>query len=185
MTRILVWALAAVVLSASEARAQLPLGSFKGYLTGHVGAINGPDLSDRRLAGGLSVAMQEESGWGAEFDFGLATDAVAGRQVLDVASYMFNAKWVQPGGLIRPFATVGAGVLQVDGCDLCNRSARTFDFGLSAGAGVYVAPHDLFGLRADARYFFSSADHPDLRRPDNFQFWRLSIGATFMWTSGP
>jgi hypothetical protein len=183
MTRIAMWALAAILLSAVDARAQLPLGAFTGYLTGHVGTINGPDLSDRRLAGGGSVSMQEETGWGAELDFGMATDAVVGRQVLDVASYMVNAAWVQPKGLLRPFATAGAGILQVEGCDACNRAARTFDFGLSGGAGVYVVPHDMFALRADARYFFSSADHPELGRPDNFRFWRIALGATFMWSS--
>ncbi|HWI17469.1 MAG TPA: outer membrane beta-barrel protein [Vicinamibacterales bacterium] len=186
MTRILVWALALVALSAVDARAQLPLGSFKGYLTGHVGAINGSDLSDPKLAVGGSISMQEETGWGAEFDFGHTSDAVAGRQVLDVTSYLLNAKWVKPTGIIRPFAIAGGGVLQVNGCDApCNRAARTYDFGLSAGGGAYVAVNDMIGFRADARYFFSSADHPDLGRPDNFQFWRVSFGATFMWTAGP
>lgn len=186
MTRILVWALALVAVSAVEARAQLPLGSFRGFLTGHAGAISGFDLTDPRPAVGGSVSIQEETGWGAEFDLGHTADAVAGRQVLDVTSYLLNAKWVKPNGLIRPFAIVGGGVLQVNGCDApCNRAARTYDFGVSAGGGAYVVLNDIIGLRADARYFFSSADHADLGRPDNFQFFRISIGATFMWTAGP
>lgn len=180
MTRIVVWTLAAVLLSVVDARAQL----FQGYLTGHIGGITGPDLSDPKVTGGASVAIQEETGWGAEIDFGHTTDAVSDRQVLDVDTYFVNASWVKPTGLIRPFAIAGGGVMQVNGCDApCNRSARTYDLGLSGGGGVYVALHDLFGLRADARYFFSSADHSDLRRPDNFSFWRLSIGATFMWAT--
>jgi hypothetical protein len=186
MTRILVWALAIVALSAVDARAQLPLGSFQGYLTGHAGAINGFELSEPRLVIGGSISMQEETGWGAEFDLGHTTDAVAGRQVLDITSYLLNAKWVKPTGRVRPFATAGGGVLQVNGCDApCNRPARTYDFGVSAGGGAYVVLNDLIGLRADARYFFSSADHVDLGRPDNLQFWRISFGATFMWTAGP
>lgn len=184
--RRMVWALVAVALSVVDASAQMSMGSFKGYLTGHVGAIGGPDLSERKLAGGGSVSVQEANGWGAEFDFGHTTDVVSGAQILDVTSYMFNGAWIKPTGLIRPFALAGGGVLQVNGCDApCTRAARTYDFGLSAGGGAYVAIHDMFGIRADARYFYSSADHADLRRPSDFSFWRVSLGATFMWTIAP
>lgn len=180
------WALAAVAFSAVDARAQMSMGSFQGYLTGHVGAITGPDLSERKLAGGGSVAVQEANGWGAEFDFGHTVNAVSGRQVLDVTTYLVNGSWIKPTGILRPFAVAGAGVVQVNGCDApCTRAAQTYDFGLSAGGGAYVAIHDMFGVRADARYFYTSADHSDLRRPDNFSFWRISIGATFMWAIAP
>jgi hypothetical protein len=175
-----------VALSAGDARAQLSMGSFQGYLTGHVGTIGGPDLSERKVAGGGAVSVQESNGWGAEFDFGIASDVAAGRQVLDVSTYMFNGSWIKPGGLVRPFAVAGGGVMQVNGCDApCTRPARTYDFGLSAGGGAYLALHDIFGIRADARYFYSSADHPDLRRPENMSFWRVSIGATFLWSIAP
>jgi hypothetical protein len=180
--------LMAMVLAfgAADARAQMTMGSFKGYLTGHVGAITGPDLSNERLMIGVSVAMQEQNGWGAELDFGHASDAMSGRQILDVTTYIVNGSWVRPRGLVRPFGVAGGGVMQVNGCDApCNRAARTYDLGLSAGGGAFVVLHDIAALRADARYFFSSADHPDLRRPDNFGFWRLAVGATFMWDSVP
>jgi len=186
MKRILVWALAAVALGVVDADAQLSMGSFQGYLTGHVGAISGPDLSGEKFAGGAAISVQEANGWGAEFDFGRTSDVTAGRQVLDVNSYMLNGSWIRPSGLARPFAIAGAGVLQVNGCDApCSRPARTNDFGLSAGGGVYIAAHEMFGVRADARYFYSSADHPELRRPDNFSFWRISVGATLMWSIAP
>lgn len=186
MRRIVLCAVAALAVSAVDASAQMSMGSFQGYLTGHVGSIDGPDLSARKIAGGVSVSVQEGNGWGAEFDLGHTTDAVSGRQVLDVTSYLFNGAWIRPTGVLRPFAVAGGGVLQVNGCDApCNRSARTYDFALSAGGGAYLAVHDMFGLRADARYFYSSADHPDLRRPSNFSYWRASIGATFMWAIAP
>jgi hypothetical protein len=186
MRRIAIWALAAVAISAVDARAQMSMGSFQGYLTGHVGAITGPDLSEPRLAGGASVAVQEGNGWGAELDFGHTTGAVSGRQILDVSSYLVNGSWVRPTGVFRPFAVAGAGVLRVNGCDApCTRTALTYDFALSAGGGAYLAVTDMFGFRADARYFFTSADHSDLRRPENFSFWRVSIGATFMWAMAP
>lgn len=186
MRRILVWALAAVALSAVDARAQMSMGSFQGYLTGHVGPIGGPDLSDRKITGGASVSVQEDNGWGAEFDFGHTSDVVSGRQILDVSSYMFNGAWIRPRGIIRPFAVAGGGVVEVNGCDApCTRAAHTYDFGLSAGGGAYVAVTEMFGLRADARYFYTSADHADLARPEKFSFWRVSIGATFMWAIAP
>jgi len=171
---------------ATEAYAQMSMGSFKGYLTGHLGAIRGGGLSDPRLVFGGSVAVQEDSGWGAELDLGHASEAAAGRQLLDVTTYLVNASWVRSTGRVRPFGVAGGGVMQVSGCDApCTRAARTYDFGLSAGAGAFVVLHDTAALRADARYFISSADHADLRRPENFSFWRISFGATFMWAVVP
>jgi hypothetical protein len=40
-------------------------------------------------------------------------------------------------------------------------------------------------VRADARYIFTTADHPELNRPDNFSYWRFTVGATFMWSILP
>ncbi|HEX8030462.1 MAG TPA: outer membrane beta-barrel protein [Vicinamibacterales bacterium] len=169
-----------------DAHAQMSFGSFKGYLTGHVGMIAGDELTNENFAAGGSVAVVEQTGWGAEFDFGHSSDAVAGPQVLDVTSYLMNAIWVKPLGVVRPFAIGGAGVLQVNGCDTpCYASARTYDLAMNLGGGAIVAFNDIVGIRADARYFFSSADHPDLHRPDNFSFWRFTVGATFMWSINP
>jgi hypothetical protein len=182
---IVVVSLVIIAFTAIDARAQMSMGSFKGYLTGHVGAISGGELTNERLAAGASVSVQEQGGWGAELDFGHASDAVAGRQRLDINTYLINAAWVRPMGLVRPFAVVGAGVLQIDGCDTCNGNARTHDLGISAGGGAFVAMTDWAGARADVRYFFSGGDHANLGRPDNFSFWRISVGATFMWDITP
>jgi hypothetical protein len=183
--RLVACVLACVALSAVDARAQMTMGSFKGYLTGHVGAISGGELTNERLTGGASVSVQEQGGWGAELDFGHTSDATSRRQLLDINTYFVNAAWVRPQGLVRPFGVVGGGVLQIDGCDACNRSARTHDFGVGAGAGAFIAVTDWAGLRGDVRYFFSRADHADLGRPDNFSFWRIAVGATFMWDIAP
>lgn len=189
MTAMLRWTLAVAALvcaSPLDARAQMSMGSFSGYFTGHIGAITGGEIAEPRVAAGASVAVHESNGWGAELDFGHSSDATSGRQFVDVTSYMVNGIWTRPIGVIRPFALGGAGVLQVNGCDFpCNRAARTYDFGLTAGGGVFVMAHDSFGVRADARYIFASADHRDLNRPDNFNFWRVSIGATFSWAIAP
>ncbi|HUQ89761.1 MAG TPA: hypothetical protein VM096_19520 [Vicinamibacterales bacterium] len=174
-----------VIAGTSNAHAQ-GAGSFKGFLTGHVGAIRGGDISSARATFGASVAVNDDTGWGAEIDLGHTNDAVSGRQILDVTSYMVNAIWITPHGLVRPFGIAGAGVLQVHGCDApCTVPARTYDFGMDAGAGAFLMLTDVAGFRADARYVFSSADHVDLHRPDNFGYWRVSIGATFSWAIAP
>ena len=176
--------LALVAAGATDASAQM--GGFLGYLTGHVGSLVGGDLDGPSAAIGASVAVHDDTGWGAEFDLGHSSGAEADNQVLDITSYTFNAIWTKPFGFVRPFGAAGGGVFQVRGCDAtCGRSVRTYDFGLSAGGGVFAELNDAFAVRADARYFFSSADHADLRRPDNLNFWRLSFGATFMWSIAP
>jgi len=180
-------ALALVALTASDGFAQSrAMGSFRGLFTAHIGAATGDDVSEPRLTAGASVSVQEQTGWGAELDFGRTSDASSGAQVLDLTTYMANAAWVRPAGSIRPFGIAGAGIMQINGCDTpCTRAATTYDFGLTVGGGVLALLNDAVGVRGDARYFFASADHPDLRRPDNFGFWRISIGATLMWAIIP
>ena len=180
-------ALAFVVLTSSTGFAQSrSMGSFRGLFTPHVGIAAGGEVSDARGTLGASVSVQEQDGWGAELDFGHASDALSGVQILDLTTYMVNASWVRPEGFLRPFGIAGAGIMQINGCDApCNRPARTYEFGLNMGVGVLAVVNDTVGVRGDARYFFASADHPDLRRPDNFSFWRISIGVTLMWAIVP
>ena len=180
-------ALALVALTASDGFAQnRAMGSFHGLFTAHLGVAAGGEVSEARLTPGLSVSVQEQDGWGAEFDFGHTSEALAGVQILDLTTYMVNALWIKPEGSIRPFGLAGAGIMQINGCDSpCNIPAKTYDLGLTLGGGVQAVLNDTFGVRGDVRYFFASADHPDLRRPDNFGFWRISIGATFMWAISP
>lgn len=187
MKRMCVVALFVVGLLSAAPRAEAQaMGVFKGYLTGAAGLGAGGDVSNPVLTPGVAVSVQEENGWGAEFDFGYSAEAAAGRQELDIATYMFNGNWIQPRGRLRPSISVGAGAIQADGCNSpCTRPAKTFDFGLNVGGGVFYALSDVVALRGDARYFRTLADHPDLRRPDDLSFWRLSIGVTFLWAIVP
>ena len=100
---------------------------------------------------------------------------------------MVNASWVRPDGRIRPFGMAGARHHAGRRLRLAvqPRRRRTYDFGLNVGGGVFAVLNDIVGVRGDVRYFFASADHPDLARPDNFGFWRISFGATFMWAIAP
>ena len=176
----------AIVASAGEARAQMTMGTFRGYLTGHVGMAAGGDVDDNRMAAGASVAVHESNGWGAEIDFGRSTDLTANRQLIDLTSYFVNAMMVKPAGILRPFGLAGAGIIQIDGCaSPCAPSPRTHDLGITVGGGTYVTLTDYAAVRADARYVFTPAAHPELGRVDNLAFWRLSVGATFTWAIVP
>jgi hypothetical protein len=186
MWMIAAMSVAMLTASATDARAQMSMGTFRGYLTGHVGAITSGDVTNERLTGGGSVSVHDGTGWGAELDFGHTSDVTSGRQILDVNTYLVNAMWAKPVGVVRPFALVGAGVMQVDGCDaLCTTASTTYDFGLNLGGGTFIAVNDWLGFRGDVRYIFSSADHRDLGRPDNFNFWRIAAGVTYMWSTTP
>lgn len=189
MKRMLVFTIgvcALVAAGAGRAEAQVGLGAFHGYLTGYAGGDVGGDVSDPVFTPGLAVSVQEDNGWGAEFDFGYAAGLTSGRQELDVATYMLNASWIQPRGGVRPFVSLGVGVVQTDGCDApCTRPATTYDPGVNAGGGALYLVNDAIALRGEARYFRTLADHADLSRPEQLGFWRLSIGVTFLWVIVP
>ena len=176
---------ALVIGAATEARAQ-SMRAFKGYFTGHVGAISGGEVSSAALTPGLSVSVQESDGWGAELDFGYSADVDSGLQELDIATYMVNLNWIYPVGQLRPYGAGGVGLLQIDGCNVpCNREAKTNDVGWNVGGGLLFALNETLGVRGDVRYLWTTKDHADLQRPDNFGFWRASIGVTFMWAILP
>lgn len=175
-----------VLAGATSASAQSAMDAFHGYFTGQAGWATGGDVSSPVFMPGVAVSVQEFNGWGAEFDFGYAADTDAGFQELDIATYMFNASYIEPRGRLRPFVSAGVGIMQIDGCNSpCNRAAKTYDLGVNAGAGAFVTLNDIVGVRGDARYFKSFAEHPDLRRPDGFGFFRFSVGVTFLWAIVP
>jgi hypothetical protein len=188
MKRSFVWAMAVGVLVAAGARdaqAQMSMGSFHGYLTGHFNGVLGADVSNASPGGGLSVSMQETTGWGAEMDFGRSTNVEVDALALDISTYMLNMSFVTPYKRVRPFAIAGGGLTQVEGCLACSRPSTTYDLGLTGGAGVFLLANDVVGVRADARYFWSAGDHPDLGRPEHLSHWRISIGVTYLWTVAP
>lgn len=176
-----------VLASAPVAEAQsIRMGTFRGYFTGHIGVADGGELSESATTPGASMAVHEQDGWGAELDFGRTNDVLSGSQELDVTTYMVNASYAHPRGLIRPFGVIGGGVMQIKGCGpACASSSTTYDLGFTMGAGAFALLNDVFGIRGDARYIFTSADHPDLNRPEKFGYWRFSIGATFTWAILP
>jgi hypothetical protein len=181
-----VMAVALVLAASATAQGQSrAMGSFGGYFTPYLGVVTGGEVTEPRLTFGASVAVQEQSGWGAELDVAHAGDVESGALALNATTYMINASWVKPEGTIRPFAVAGAGIVQLEGCGSCNRASTTYDLGWTAGGGLFALINEYVAVRGDARYYFASADHFDLQRPDNFSFWRVSAGVTLMWVMVP
>ena len=48
--RIAAWTLALLTLAAVDARAQMSMGTFHGYLTGHIGSVFGGDVSGAKTS---------------------------------------------------------------------------------------------------------------------------------------
>ena len=168
-----------VAMSANAAVAQnTPI---EGYATAHLGGTRGGDVPDTWRTVGGSVAVVEDSGWGAEMDLGYASHKTTTRDN-SLGTFMVNLNWVSPKGLVRPFGVVGAGVVRLGGClSSCVSTTTVTDFGLNAGAGVYVPLNDMVAVRGDGRYFWAPGEHPDSFRPDNYGFWRFSVGVTLQW----
>ena len=102
----------------------------------------------------------------------------AGQQILDVTSYMVNAIWMRPDGLVRPFGRRrrAASCRSTAAIRRAIVPARTYDFGLNAGGGAFVVLNDV--RRAPRRRAATSSRPPitpDLRRPDNFNYWRALV----------
>ena len=177
---------AGVLLAPRPAAAQLSLAPFTGLATGHIGAASGNDGRGSTLSLGGSVAVIEDSGWGAEFDFGYADDDNGRSGGLDAQSYMLNLIGMWPTGRLRPFVTAGAGGIRARSCvQACTGTTAWTDWGLTGGGGLQYQLNGLAALRGDVRYFTAPGDHPDPNRPDGFSFWRISVGATFVWSILP
>ena len=100
------------------------------------------------------MAVLEETGWGAEFDFGYADSGDEPGEGLEAQSYMLNAIIVRPKGRLRPFGVAGAGVIHAETCVAACAGATTWtDFGFNGGGGRAVPLQRVFGLRGDVRYF--------------------------------
>jgi hypothetical protein len=157
-------------------------GTYRGYATGFVGAVAAGDLPRATFALGGAVAVVEESGWGADMDFSFSDDDSSAGPV-DVLAFMVNANWTKPTGTWRPYFSGGVGVLRLHGCiSGCPQVTSTSDFGANAGGGAYVSFSDIWFVRGEVKYLLAPGKHPDLSRPDNYGFWRATVGVTVMWT---
>lgn len=180
----IVIALGLVALGAARAEAQS--GNYFGHLTGQVGVTAGGDVPNPAITPSVSVSVQDDSGWGAELDFGYAHGAGSSGPDLDLTTYMVNVNWIATKGIVRPYGVGGAGAIQVHGCfSACAAIATVYDFGLNLGGGALYPVNDAVAVRGDVRYFWASGEHSGSTRPGTYGFWRASVGVTFMWAIVP
>ncbi len=174
-----------MLLTVSVADASAQGSTYRSYATAFAGAVAAGDLPRTSLALGGAVSVSEESGWGADMDFSFSDDDST-QGALDVTAFMINANWTRPSGFVRPYVSGGLGALRLHGCvSACPQVSSITDFGANVGGGTFITITDIVFVRAEAKYLWAPGEHPDLSRPDNFGFWRATIGFTLMWTIVP
>jgi len=190
MRKILLSSLFLGLIAATPVAAQTTggLGSvFAGVVT------DTPVDENRTIVGGAIGATGKVLGF--EIDFGYAPNFY---EVEDdfgelgssgsVSTVMGNLLIGAPLGKVRPYATVGAGLMRsnLELFDFFDDLGRN-DFGINYGGGVMVFFTDNVGIRGDIRQFRSlqnddfDDDFPEPGDFDlgDFKFWRATGGVTF------
>lgn len=180
--RVTVLVLVCLVGAAGRAAAQ---GLFTGFLTGYIGAARAGDVRDPTATGGISVAVVDVGGLGAEVDIG-HTGAFDRDFFADssVTSFMVNFIGLYPHETVRPFVTVGAGALHLRTAYVAGQAPEgQTEASWNAGGGVLLGIGDVFGVRGDVRYFrfFDRPEGLVLRDNGFFDYWRISVGGVFSW----
>ncbi len=97
----------------------------------------------------------------------------------DVTSVRANFLWnFRPGGVLRPFATVGLGAERTDATPY----VKSTDMSLNAGGGLRWYITHSFGLRFDARYVYT--DVKDRINQGEFTL-EETVGVLFSFGGGP
>ena len=177
---------ACMLLAGGAGVAEAQTGTYFGHVTGQVGVTAGSDLPSPAITPSVTVSVQDNSGWGAELDFGYAHSPGGVAPDVDLGTFMVNVNWMAPRGLVRPYGVAGVGVVQVHGClTACAAIATTYDFGLNVGGGAMYPMNDAVSVRGDLRYFRASGGEAATTRPGAYGFWRASVGVTFTWAIVP
>ena len=175
------------VFAASAVHAQPPL--YTGMITPYVGAAGGGDVEGRSVTPGVSMAVIDISGLGAEVDIGHTReidDTRFSSSAITSVTVNFVGMWQVPvvRRVFRPFVEAGVGLLRVrtELPDAGLVTSRT-DWAFDAGAGVVYMFNDVFGVRGDVRYFRYFERFDDLPLGDNgfFDYWRTAVGLTVAW----
>jgi opacity protein-like surface antigen len=175
------WTIAAVLVAARvEAQAL-----YTGILTPHIGVAAGGDVRGGAITPGLSMAVIDLNGFGAEVDLAHSRGVDGDRfSESAITSLMVNffGMWVRSP--VRPFVVAGAGLLRVRAATTGVVFTSRTDLAFNLGAGAAYALNEIVGVRGDVRYFRYFQRHPDLPLLDNgfFDFWRTSAGVTLSWS---
>lgn len=171
-----------LALAAVPASAQIT-----GWITPHVGGLSGGDTTASGPVYGVSVDAFEVHGWlGAELDVARAMsfndEGVGDSRLTNVSLSAIAAP--HRARRLQPYVLGGFGVMRAEGCVLaCTvRFAETVATA-TLGGGLQVRLADWVGIRGDLRYVRAIGDHDALPRTSDsaFDFYRASIGVTFIW----
>jgi opacity protein-like surface antigen len=171
--------------------AATPANTFaQASVTPFAGAVFSGDAPDATPTGGVALTymgrfagFEAELGYTPDF-FNEEDDDVVLVGDSNAMSLMGNLLLGYGEGPVKPYATVGAGLLRmrVDGGDLFE-DVSSNSFGVNVGGGVIGHISEHIALRGDIRYFRSLEDED----PDDdldlevgsFDFWRAYAGVTF------
>ena len=169
------------------ADAQIAKTGFTGFATGFIGSSLGGDIDDAGWTPGAAIAIVDASGIGVELDLSHVRTFNAPPFIESgITTFAVNVTgvWMDETAFVRPYVIAGAGLLRARACVAdCDLAEHRTEVGLDVGGGAYLLVNELFGIRGDVRYFRFLERHPDLLLTSNglFDFWRVSVGATFSW----
>ena len=184
--------LALGILAATPASAQ----TTGGLATPFIGVVTDTPTEENRTVYGGSVGFTGPV-VGFEVDFGYTPNFF---EIEDdfgelgsegsVTTLMGNLLVGAPLGRLRPYGTVGAGLMRsnIGFFDVLDDLSRN-DFGINYGGGLMLFLGDNVGLRGDIRQFRNIRNEDigdDFPEPNDlelgdFTFWRLTAGVTFRW----
>ncbi len=188
MRKIMLSAMAMSLLAAAPASAQVD-----GLVTPFIGVATDTPTDENRTVYGAAVGFTGRV-VGFEVDFGYAPNFYELEDdfgELDsegsVTTVMGNLLVAVPLGRLRPYGTVGAGLMRsnLDFFDFFDDISSN-DFGVNYGGGVMFDLNDRIAVRGDIRQFRSvdnedvDDDFPEPGDLDlgDFKFWRATGGVT-------
>jgi opacity protein-like surface antigen len=175
------------IVGPARAEAQPHSGVYTGFFTPQIGITTGEDVSDAGFTAGMSMAVLDSEGWGAEIDLVHATSI--GDAALDdsgLTSLMLNVIYIWRRTGVQPFGVAGAGALRLSHLQQPDGSTRTkTDLGLMMGGGVHVPLNEVFAFRADVRYLRYLSHHHSVPVDGVFGTWRFAAGVTINFPLQP
>jgi len=160
------------------------------FITPFAGATFGADAPATKFSSGVAVTfMGKAAGFEAELgytpDFFDKNNSVVLIGSNNVTSFMGNLLVGVGDGPVRPYGTVGFGLLRssVTSASALFNDVTSNDWGFNAGFGVIVMVSDHVGVRGDGRYFRNLRDTDPGGGLDlttgSFDFWRAYGGLSF------
>jgi opacity protein-like surface antigen len=177
-----------MLAAAATARAEGFISPLIGFnFGGDSGCPTIGDCEDKRANFGVGIgSMGSVLGFEAEFAYAKDFFGEAPSYSSSVATVMANAMIVPNLGPVRPYATIGMGLIKanVEATPDSLLSSENNDFGWNIGGGAFIffGPH--VGVRGDVRYFHSFEEFELLGQPlsdTKLDFGRVSGAFVLKW----